>query len=366
MSDSQKQVAEENANQIQVNGNLIVQNGLTLKEAFSIFDTLKTTCVELAVLKADERIKKLEDKLRSRIEKLEERVKVLESFANSSFQVSLINAQKSAACSENEVAIDILTELIIARVFKGDNVQNRIGINHAIEIIDQVDSASLCALTVLYTVTNYIYTFGEPIKGLQQLNNLYSVMMQQELPDFDDRLWLDGLDILKVIRISPAQKFKKFSEYFSLRVSGYSYAGIEKDSKEYEEAQKILAGVDAGSLLVDNVFMPGYARLNVVGEDQLEAIFTVELIDGKEIKVPINDEVKEALHKVWRLYTKDSKVNKTAFEAFMKEADSFPAIKRIHEWWDSFPYYFDITRTGSAIAYANAKRIAPDLPELPF
>lgn len=58
MSDLQKQVAKENANQIQVNGNLIIQNGLDFKEAFSIFDTLKTACVELAVLKADERIKK--------------------------------------------------------------------------------------------------------------------------------------------------------------------------------------------------------------------------------------------------------------------------------------------------------------------
>ena len=88
MSDSQKQVAEENANQIQVNGDLIIHNGTTLQEAFSIFDTLKTACAELAVSKADERIKTFEDKLKDRIENLEERVKVLESFADPSFQVS--------------------------------------------------------------------------------------------------------------------------------------------------------------------------------------------------------------------------------------------------------------------------------------
>ena len=82
--------------------------------------------------------------------------------------------------------------------------------------------------------------------------------------------------------------------------------------------------------------------------------------------VPIKADVSEALHAVWGLYTKDNKVNKTASAAFMEEVDSFPAIKRIHEWWDSFPFYFDITRTGGAIAYTNAKRIAPDLPELPF
>ena len=103
--------------QIQVNGNLIIQNGLDFKEVFSIFDTLKTACVELAVSQAKKRVKTFEDKLRDRIEKLEERVKVLESFADPAFQVSLMNAQKSAACSENGISIDILAELIISRVF---------------------------------------------------------------------------------------------------------------------------------------------------------------------------------------------------------------------------------------------------------
>lgn len=366
MSDSQKQVAEENANQIQVNGNLIIQNRVDFKEAFSIFDTLKTACVELAVSQAKERVKTFEDKLRDRIEKLEERVKVLESFSDPSFQVSLMNAQKSAACSENGISIDILTELIISRVNKGDNVQNRIGINHAIEIIDQVDATSLCAVTVLYAVENYIYTAGNPISGLQELNKLYSSLMQQALPRFGDKLWLDGLDILKVIRISRESSFKKFSDYFPTCVPGYSSAGIAKDSSEYQEAQKILEEANVSFALVDNIFMPGYARLNVVDEAHLDKILAIVDIDGKKTSAPLNAEEIEAFHKVWGLYTKDQKVNKAASEAFMKEADSFPAIKKIHEWWDSFPFYFEITRAGSAIAYTNAKLIAPDLPELPF
>ena len=365
MSDSQKQVAEENANQIQVNGDLIIHNGTTLQEAFSIFDTLKTACAELAVSKADERIKTFEDKLKDRIENLEERVKVLESFADPSFQVSLMYAQKSAACSENETSIDILTELIISRVNKGDNVQNRIGINHAIEIIDQVDAESLCALTVLYAVENYIYTTGDPIVGLKQLDKLYRSLIQQELPCFD-KLRLDGLDILKIIRINITNNFIKFDEYFPSGVLGYSSAGIAKNSKEYSDAQEILKDTDVASVLVDNVFMPGYARLNVVDEAQLDKILAIVDVDGKQMHVPIKADVSEALHAVWGLYTKDNKVNKTASAAFMEEVDSFPAIKRIHEWWDSFPFYFDITRTGGAIAYTNAKRIAPDLPELPF
>ena len=365
MSDSQKQVAEENANQIQVNGDLIIHNGTTLQEAFSVFDTLKTACAELAVSKADERIKTFEDKLKDRIENLEERVKVLESFADPSFQVSLMYAQKSAACSENETSIDILTELIISRVNKGNNVQNRIGINHAIEIIDQVDAESLCALTVLYAVENYIYATGNPCEGIKYLNEFYNSLMIPELRSFDKQ-WLDGLDILKIIRINQAQRFKKFSEYYPSIMGGYSYAGISKDSKEYVEAKKILEKVDALSLLVDNVFMPGYARLNVVDEAQLDKILAIVDVDGKQMYVPIKADVSEALHAVWGLYTKDNKVNKTASAAFMEEVDSFPAIKQIHEWWDSFPFYFDITRTGGAIAYTNAKRIAPDLPELPF
>lgn len=365
MSDSQKQVAEENANQIQVNGDLIIHNGTTLQEAFSIFDTLKTACAELAVSKADERIRTFEDKLRDRIEKLEERVKVLESFSDPSFQVSLMNAQKSAACSENETSIDILTELIISRVNKGNNVQNRIGINHAIEIIDQVDTESLCALTVLYAVENYIYTTGDPIVGLKQLDKLYQSLMQQKLPCFD-KLRLDGLDILKIIRINSTDNFRKFDEYFPSGVLGYSSAGIAKNSKEYNDAQEILKDTAVASVLVDNVFMPGYVRLNVVDEVHLDKINTVAVVNGINTLIPIKAKDAVALHKVWGLYTKDQKINKTAAEAFMKEADSLPSIKQIHEWWDSFPFYFDITRTGGAIAYTNAKRIAPDLPELPF
>ena len=371
MSDLQKQIAGDNSTQIQASGNIIINNsgGITTETAIEIYKSLferdKALCVSEAVSKATERVNSLLDKLMGEILKLKEKGKILEAFEDPAFQALLMNAQKSAACSENETSIDILTELIISRVNKGDNVQNRIGINHAIEIIDQVDADSLCALTVLYAVENYIYTTGDPIVGLKQLDKLYRSLIQQELPCFD-KLRLDGLDILKIIRINITNNFRKFDEYFPSGVLGYSSAGIAKNSKEYSDAQEILKDTDVASVLVDNVFMPGYVRLNVVDEEHLDKIKTVAVVDGINTFIPIKAKDAEALHKVWGLYTKDQKINKTAAEAFMKEADSLPAIKQIHEWWDSFPYYFDITRTGSAIAYANAKRISSGLPELPF
>ena len=104
--------------------------------------------------------------------KLKEQEKILEAFAEPAFQALLMNAQKSAACSENEISLDTLTELIIARVRKGDNIQNRIGINHAVEIIDQIDAVSLSALTVLYAVENFVSKKVDPIESIKHIDNL--------------------------------------------------------------------------------------------------------------------------------------------------------------------------------------------------
>lgn len=372
ISDLQKQIAGDNSTQMQASGDIIINNsgGITTETAIEIYKSLferdKALCVSEAVSKATERVNSLLDKLMDEILKLKEQEKILEAFEEPAFQALLMNAQKSAACSENEISLDNLTELIIARVRKGDNIQNRIGINHAVEIIDQIDAVSLSALTVLYAVENFVSKKVDPIEGIKHIDNLYSILMEQELPPFDDNSWLDGLDILKVIRINQSTNFKSFSDFYSLTLDGYSCAGIAKGSKEYEEAIKILEGENLFPyMLSDNVFMPGYVRLNVVGHGYLNRIPAVDTQGQFQSYIALPDKEK-AIREVWNLYTKDPPAIKKAKIAFMSEVDSHPTIKKIHEWWDSFPYYFTITLAGSAIAYANAKRIAPDLPELPF
>lgn len=135
---------------------MIVQVGIDEKRAREIYQEmnlqLKKDYTAEALNVANERVTEFENRLMPKMENVEG---ALEAFADPSFQLLLVDAQKTAASTERPADYDLLSELLIHRFKKGDNRIARAGISLAVEIIDKVSDEALLGLTVAHSVGSF-------------------------------------------------------------------------------------------------------------------------------------------------------------------------------------------------------------------
>lgn len=367
LSDKQTQRAGDNSQLMQAS-TINIYNGIDENKVREI--CAETYAVALkdyakeAYACANKRIEQFEDLLLKKIQKVEG---ALNAFADPSFQLLLTSAQKAAVATERDSDYDMLTELLVCRITKGKERKNRAGISRAVEIIDKIDDDALCALTVVYGVTHFKPSNGLCMSGLKDLSDIFEKIMYMELPSGND--WIDHLDILDAVRINPINSFKKMAELYPAFLSGYSDAGILKDSEDYIKAIDILseAGLDS-SFLVPNDFFDGYVKLPIVRKESINNLIITRIIkeNGEHVDPlrMVNEKESKAFEAVLNLYSMDENVKKLAISKFMDMWDSFEPLKKLHIWWDSLPFYFDITHVGRVLAHANARRCDKSIPEL--
>lgn len=92
---------------------------------------------------ANERVKEFENRL---IPKIEAVSNGLNAFADPSFQLLLIDAQKAAVATERVVDYDLLSELLVHRIEKGNDKHIRTGIHRSVEIIEDISDEALLGL----------------------------------------------------------------------------------------------------------------------------------------------------------------------------------------------------------------------------
>lgn len=369
IGDRQAQKAGDNSQQIQA-GEIHIHNGIDEKRVREIYaETYEVARRDFTVdayACANERIQQFEDSLLPKLMQLEG---ALGAFSDPSFQFLLTSAQKTAAATEREVDYEMLSELLICRITKGQARKNRTGIGRAVEIIDKIDDDALCALTIAHAFNKVLPLSGSCRSGLKVLDDLYEKLMYMELPLRTD--WIDHLDILDAVRINSIGSFKKVADWYSNRLVGYSSAGIRIDSEEHENAFRLLseAGLDS-SLLVPNELLDGYVKIPVVQKDEIKNLELSQNIVLKGNIVSQQRKIREkeilALEAIWNLYSTDAEIKKSAVSAFMNEWDSYPSLKKLHTWWDDLPLAFDITQVGTVLAHTNARRCDKTIPELPL
>ena len=206
MPDYQTQKAGNESTLIQV-GN--VNYGIDEKRAREIYEekfliSRKDFTAEALVI-AEGRIQEFENRLMEKMTSIEG---ALRSFADPSFQLLLINAQKTAAATERPADYDLLSELLIHRFITMENRVSRTGINRAVEIVDQISDEALLGLTAMHSATIFTPNSWKIQQGLDILSDLFGKIIYGELPVGND--WLDHLDILDAIRIESVGHFKKF------------------------------------------------------------------------------------------------------------------------------------------------------------
>ncbi len=370
MSDNkQSQKAGDNSQLVQA-GTVQIFNGIDEKRAREIcaetYEIARRDFTADAYACANKRVQQFEESLFSRISKLEG---ALNSFADPAFQFLLTSAQKTAAASERDADYDMLAELLVCRIEKGQSRKTRTGISKAVEIVDKIDDDALCALTVIHTVKQILPSAGFCKAGIKILADTFEKLIYMELPTGID--WIEHLDILDAVRINNVNQFKKIDVLYPESLDGYSLAGIEIGSDNYKKALELLASVNLGSsTLVTNELLENYVRLPISNKIKIKdarIIYNTEVngvVDSSP--KPLNEKEIEILEAVWDLYTKDVNANTNAKRAFMKEWDNHPSLNKLHSWWDKIPYAIDITYVGTVLARTNARRCDKNIPELPI
>ncbi len=346
----QNQLIGDNSNQtiIKNQTNNVTVTGPGLPDVVSFTTTVSTQvtaqalnlCTQVSEDICKKKIGKFESVLIPKITRIEN---VINEFSDPKFQFMLRDAKISAVKSSRDEDLDMLTQLLICHIEKGKDMKVDAGINKAIQIVDQVDYDSLCALTCMATIFGVCSGSGIIKEGLQFMDELFSKLLYTELPTGD--AWIDHLNILGAVAIQTG-RYKKFEELYSSLIDGYVCVGVKKDSEEHKKAIEIMKSndIDLGEL-IENELLPGYLRLSIVQQASIN-------IKYKELKPILN------------LYSKDKGLMDISKSKFFEMWNSFPHLKTIKEWYDKIPLYFRITSVGYALAQTNAKRCYPEFPDL--
>ena len=357
---NQLQKAGKDSQQIQI-GNVIINSaGITEERARAVFNEMIPQALanytEEAQKIATERVNKLEERIMPQINQVEG---LLPAFADPAFQVLLRKAQQKAAITERENDYDLLTELLVCHVQKGNDRKNRAGIVKAVDIIDTIDNDALCALTIAFVLDNFWSVTGNAKEGIEVLSQMYNALIYESLPSNLD--WLDHLDILGVIRITPFSQMNKIEDIFTRRFDGCVSVGIKKGTEEYESALQIIQSIGLNkNILVDNIFLDDYVRLEIGNLDDINSLSIFNNLGTRSI----NQREIEALRDVINLYEKNVDLQNKVKERFMNLIDEHEPLKTLQEWWNSISGAFSITGVGKIIAYINAKRCIPELPDI--
>jgi len=347
---------------------MIVNVGIDEKRAREIYQEmnlqLRKDYSQEALDIANKRVSEFENRL---MPKMEEVDGALEAFADPSFQLLLVEAQKTAASTERPADYDLLSELLIHRFEKGENRYTRAGISRAVEIVDEISDDALLGLTVSHAVTYFSPTSGDVHQGLNVLDDLFGKIIYGKLPVGSD--WLDHLDILDAARFSSFGNLKTIQQYYPEIVNGYVEVGIEKNSENYDKAIEILKSDNLPqTILVDHAFNGDFVRIEVPNKKQLNSFALNKPIQhsGKMIihSIPLSEEQITAINSVYKLYKQDGKIKQENTKLFMEEWDKRQNLKTLREWWDNIGTSFQLTTVGKVLAHSNAQRCDKSLPPL--
>ncbi|MDO6569094.1 hypothetical protein Q4561_18635 [Alteromonas sp. 1_MG-2023] len=347
---------------------MIVQVGIDEKRAREIYQEmnlqLKKDYTDEALKVANQRVSEFENRLMPKMEEVEG---ALGAFADPSFQILLVEAQKTAAASERPADYDLLSELLIHRFQKGENRIVRAGISRAVEIVDEISDDALLGLTAFHAVNTFLPVTGDINQGLDVLDELFGKIFYGKLPVGRD--WLDHLDILDAVRLSSFGGLKKIDQYYPERLSGYIDAGIRKDSDNFAKAIEILnTNSLPRNILVEHSLNSEYVRLPVSAKQQIDSLTLIQQLPhaGRlmQRQVALTETQKQALYAIYELYDSNVNIRNENTRVLMDLWDKRANLKALKSWWNNLNVGIQITSVGRVLAHSNAQRCDKHLPPL--
>lgn len=321
----------------------------------------KQNWTEEALKIVDDRARQLEDKLMPKMIKYDNTLRI---FADPSFQLTLRQAQISAAGSERPSDYEILSELLLHRAEHNNDRNKRLGVSEAINIVDKVSDEALVALSIFYAISKFSPVSDDMKEGLNVINELYNAILNgKTLPSNDD--WMEHLDILSAIRISPHNiaYFKKLDDCIPMMLSKYLISGVLEDSDECNKIKDDFneCGIST-KCLIPHPLKPNYVQLN--NSYDIDNMMIISKNDSTTIRIPLNDQQKEAMKRAIDILRRDESNDNTLKARIVTEWDKYPVLKEVHLWWNSIANHFSITPIGMALANAYIQSQYPGIPSL--
>lgn len=311
---------------------------------------------------ADQRVHRLEDRLMPMMLAYDNS---LSFFGDPAFQLTLRQAQISAATSDRESDYEMLSKLLLHRIEQGNNLDRRLGVCKAIEIVNQVTEEALVGLTMVYVVSKFIPVSHEVNEGLSVLDALYGRIMDgNKLPI--DNGWMENLDLLSAIRlgVQGINTFKKIEEFIPLRLKNYLVSGIDSNSEEFIELRNEFKKVGfPDNCFIQHGLKPNFVKLSV--NDDVDRIhINLTRKDGSILAVPLNEEQKKAMKRAIGLLGKDESSNVDLKKKLIEKWNKYTNLRIVKDWWNNLPVHFSITPAGVALANAYAQSKDPNIPGL--
>lgn len=346
-SSVQNQVIGDGSQIVQIGNQTITYAGISPSDFLAISTTLSTQvtkqaldlCTDVAHDIASSRMKTFESTWLPRLQHVE---RVTETLLDPKFHFMLRDANITAAKSSREKDLELLSELLVCHIEKGEDKKVDAGISRAISIVNEIDDDALCALTTLVSLRNITPSphIGDLKEGLTLIDDLFDKLLYTPLPKGDS--WIDHLSVLGCVNIMTG-KFPRLSKTLALLYEGYCCVGIKKDSDEYKKAVDILnANGFNETTLVPNDCLSGYVRLPVSAFHSL----------------------KPSLKGILSLYSHDGPLLNQVETAFMSIWNTYEHLSTVRLWYEQIPLYIRVNSIGAALAQTNAKRCYSSFPDL--
>lgn len=367
MISKQNQKGGDNSTNVQAE-QLVINMGIDEKRAREIYQEmnlqLKKEYSQEALEVANSRVMEFENSLMSKMDAVDG---AMQAFADPSFQLLLVEAQKRAAATERTADYELLSELLIHRFQKGEDRTIRAGISRAVDIVDEISDEALLGMTVAHSISAFMPTAGDINVGLDVLNDLFGKLLYKSLPSGSE--WLDHLEVLSAVRLNSLGGMKKINQYYPESFSGYVDVGIKKESEDHTKAIEILSQHNLPlNLLIEHSLNKEFVRLSVIARNQIGSISLRQRFvnNGQvfEIPIPLSAQQVQAVESIYDLYDKDANLKQQNINVFMNEWDRRSNLYTVKLWWDSIDTLFQLTSVGKVLAHSNAQRCDKKLPPL--
>lgn len=361
MSNEQIQKAGPNSNQIQTN-TLIQINGLTEEQVRDIVnercELVTRTCLAESKLIAEQRVSEFKTELYNSTAANQN---LLTSLREPSCVDSLERAAKAATRSNEPRDKRLLAELLAKRFESPHDRHIATGVNKAIEIVDMLTEEELAGLTVYYVAEGYSPTSPNISRGLETLDSLFQKLPLDILPLGES--WIDELDVLDALRVTPFSTLRPLHEYYYDSLSGYTVRGIKLNTDEEKSARELIQNAMIPSdILVDHELNPGYLRVPIRDISEYSHLSITIIQDKTTENRPFDSLQVEAVEKLIEM-CKGNDCAEDIKARLQQRIGDFPSLSKVQVWWNSIPSAPRITSVGRCLANANARRLEPSLPE---
>ena len=315
-----------------------------------------------AIDKAEERTKDFRTELLAKMSSVNNGYN---AFGDPTFQFLLMDAQKAAATTERKSDYQVLSELLARRTQVGNDIKSQIHIKKAVEMLPYISDDALLGLTVNFLLLKIIPQSGSISKGLKTLDETFkNVLGNNQLPN--GHQWIESLEAcdLAKIAIGSLLTMNKTIKIVASNMEGYVQPGIKRDSEIYKKAIQLIEGINLPfPVLKEHELDTEYVRIGVVEEDKIDNLYIEKhLSNGDTQKIPLNDQQKETLHKIYGLYEQNPTVKEHFEKKLEEEMMKYPYLKMVKEWWDGIDLVFQLNQTGMILANANANKCDGNVP----